>query len=119
MTGNARAAAPYRLAFALGGGTPAIARRGDRMAFARSAGEIDIWSLPLDKHGRAAGPSVKAFDSSRSEFGPAFSPDGARVAFESDRSGNSEIYVCLSDGSDCAAVTSADGVQVGSPTWSH
>ena len=62
---------PYRLAFALGGGTPAVARRGGRMAFARSAGEIDIWSLPLDEHGRAAGPAVKAFDSSRSEFGPA------------------------------------------------
>jgi Tol biopolymer transport system component len=109
---------PYRLAFALGGGTPAVARRGGRMAFARSAGEIDIWSLPLDEHGRAAGPAVKAFDSSRSEFGPVFSPDGARVAFESDRSGDSEIYVCLSDGSDCAAVTSSDGVQVGSPSWS-
>ena len=42
------AAEPYRLAFALGGGTPAVARRGDRMAFARSVGEINIWSLPLD-----------------------------------------------------------------------
>jgi Tol biopolymer transport system component len=112
------AAEPYRLAFALGGGTPAVARRGVRMAFTRSAGEINIWSLPLDEHGRAAGPAVKAFDSSRSEFGPVFAHDGARVAFESDRSGHSEIYVCLSDGSDCAAVTSADGVQVGSPSWS-
>jgi Tol biopolymer transport system component len=112
------AATPHRLMFALNGGTPAIARRGDRLAFTRSAGEIDIWSLPLDEHGGAAGPVVKAFDSSSSEFDPAFSPDGARVAFESDRSGASEIYVCLSDGSDCASVTSSDGVQVGSPSWS-
>src|SRR5262249_10408907 len=86
--------------------------------FTGSVGEVDIWSLRLDEHGRADGSAVKAFDSSKSEFGPAFSPDGARVAFESDRSGASEIYVCLSDGSNCSAVTSADGLQVGSPTWS-
>jgi Tol biopolymer transport system component len=112
------AAKPYRLPFALGGGTPAIARRGDRLAFTGSVGEVDIWSLRLDENGRAEGPAVKAFDSSKSEFSPAFSPDGARVSFESDRSGASEIYVCLSDGSNCSAVTSADGLQVGSPTWS-
>jgi Tol biopolymer transport system component len=112
------AAAPHRLPFALNGGTPAIARRGDRLAFTGSVGEVDIWSLRLDEGGRADGPAVKAFDSSKSEFSPAFSPDGARVAFESDRSGASAIYVCLSDGSNCAAVTSSDGVQVGSPTWS-
>jgi serine/threonine protein kinase len=112
------AAAPQRLSFALNGGTPAISRRGDRMAFTRSTGEMNIWSLSLDEHGRSTGPAVKAFDSTWSEFGPVFSPDGTKVAFESDRSGNSEIYVCRADGSGCSAVTSADGVQVGSPSWS-
>src|SRR6185369_4913266 len=66
------AANPQQLAYGSGAGTPSIARRGDRMAFMRSAGEIDIWSLPLSEGGDANGPAVRAFDSSKSEFGPSF-----------------------------------------------
>ena len=54
---------------------------------------------------------------------PAFSPDGSRIAFVSDRAGNAEIFVMDADGTDVARVTnnpaqdfypafSADGARI-------
>jgi dipeptidyl aminopeptidase/acylaminoacyl peptidase len=37
---------------------------------------------------------------------PAFSPDGSRIAFTSDRTGNADIFVMNADGSDVTQVTS-------------
>jgi dipeptidyl aminopeptidase/acylaminoacyl peptidase len=97
---------------------PSISRNGKRMVFERYSGESNIWSLGLDQNGRATSPAVKVFDSSKSEICPQFSPDGSRVAFESGRSGNSEIWVCQSDGANCAQLTSFGDTHAGSPAWS-
>ena len=48
---------------------------------------------------------------------PQFSPDGTRIAFDSDRSGYQEIWVCNRDGSDPVQVTSMPG-SAGTPRWS-
>jgi Tol biopolymer transport system component/tRNA A-37 threonylcarbamoyl transferase component Bud32 len=109
---------PERLSY-LGNGTlPAVAQRGDRIAFTRAAGERNIWSLDLNERGEAMGPAVRAFDSSRSEYVPRFSPDGHKVVFESNRSGKDAIWTCNNDGSGCMAMTPLDGPHVGSPSWS-
>ena len=50
-------------------------------------------------------------------FRPDFSPDGRKIAFESDRLGYSDIWVCGSDGSSCEQVTSLHGI-AGAPRWS-
>jgi Tol biopolymer transport system component len=47
---------------------------------------------------------------------PRFSPDGTKIAFESERSGYDEIWVCNSDGSNPTAITSLRGYS-GSPRW--
>jgi len=39
------------------------------------------------------------------DVSPAFSPDGSRIAFTSDRAGSSEIYVMDADGTDLARLT--------------
>jgi Tol biopolymer transport system component len=110
--------AAQRLSFGEAAADADVARRGDLMVFSRSDSEVHIWSLELDKSGRAAGPAVKAFGSTRSELTPSFSKDGNRVAFGSSRSGNDEIWACQSDASNCEQLTSMKGSHAGSPVWS-
>lgn len=50
-------------------------------------------------------------------FDPAWSPDGAQLAFASARSGNAEVYVCAADGSSVKRLTSNRGADR-SPSWS-
>ena len=48
---------------------------------------------------------------------PAWSPDGKKIAFDSDRDGNWEIYVMNADGSNPINLTNNNGVDWYS-TWS-
>jgi serine/threonine protein kinase/Tol biopolymer transport system component len=107
-----------RLSFGESAADADVARRAERLAFSRSDSEMHVWSLELDKSGRASGQAVKSFESTRSELTPSFSKDGTRVAFGSSRSGNDEIWTCLSDASNCAQLTSMKGSHAGSPAWS-
>jgi eukaryotic-like serine/threonine-protein kinase len=112
---------PQRLSFAgEGAGDPATAaRRSDRLVFSRSQDDaMNIWSLELDEAGHAKGQAVPAFESTRGELCPAFSPDGTKVAFQSNRSGSNQVWVCRSNGSDCSEVTQFVGQHAGSPAWS-
>jgi Tol biopolymer transport system component len=48
---------------------------------------------------------------------PAFSPDGKRIAFASDRTGNPQIYVMNSDGGNLTRLTN-NSASDGMPSWS-
>ena len=52
------------------------------------------------------------------EVGPAWSADGARIAFASDRSGAPELYLMNPDGSNVVRVTTQVGFVWSRPTWS-
>jgi len=54
-------------------------------------GDYDLWTLPLNGTRQAAPLMASAFN----ERGLRFSPDGQFVAFTSDESGRTEIYVAL------------------------
>jgi dipeptidyl aminopeptidase/acylaminoacyl peptidase len=47
-----------------------------------------------------------------------YSPDGQRIVFESNRSGNEEIWVCNADGSDPVQLTYFGNAWAGAPAWS-
>ena len=50
---------------------------------------------------------------------PDFSPDGSKIAFESDRTGTVEIWTCKKDGSDLMRLTNFGAAQfTGPPRWS-
>ncbi len=48
---------------------------------------------------------------------PTWSPDGAKIAFYSDRDGNTEIYVINADGSGVTRLTNNAAIDF-APTWS-
>ncbi|NIM49837.1 MAG: hypothetical protein GTN62_06210 [Gemmatimonadales bacterium] len=86
-------------------------------------GEILVTSM------RAGSPDVFAFERSApaqfiqithepsQEFSPAYSPDGSRIAFVTDRDGNFEVYVVDAVGSNVQRLTTSPATE-GYPAWS-
>jgi hypothetical protein len=93
-----------------------------RLAYGRVAADTNIWRVEIapDAHGgvRTVGEPTSIIASTRADISPQFSPDGKRIAFESDRDGYPEIWVAASDGSGAAQLTTLKAPRSGSPRWS-
>jgi eukaryotic-like serine/threonine-protein kinase len=98
------------------GQSPALSRQGNRLAYGQSIGDLDIWRIELPNP--AGKEPTKFISSTRAEFHQQFSPDGKRIAFQSNRSGTHEIWVCDSEGLNCTQLTFFGGPPAGSPRWS-
>jgi Tol biopolymer transport system component/DNA-binding winged helix-turn-helix (wHTH) protein len=97
---------------------PAISPKGHRLAYEQILGSSSIWSLNL---GNTAGKDSNTQVTSSKGYNraPEFSPDGSKIAFESDRTGTMEIWTCKNDGSDLMRLTNFGAVQfTGPPRWS-
>jgi len=111
-------AKPEPLAFAAENALhPVVSGPRRRLAYSWGFTDYNVWRLEL------AGPTQAAsraplIASSRSDTRPQYSPDGTRIAFQSDRSGSQEIWTCHSDGSNCVQVTSRGAAGASSPGWS-
>jgi len=110
-----RGGSPERLWFGQNAVTPAIARKGNRIAFVHRTYSADIWRIALGKSKEA--PS-RPFPTNLVQQNAQFSPDGKRMVFESTRSGSPEVWVCNVDGSDPLQLTSFGGALTGTPRWS-
>jgi len=94
-------------------------RSSPRLAYALTNGGTEsIWRMQIPSRNAKAGPPKRMFASTREEFAQQYSPDGAKVAFESKRGGNLEIWVCSSEGQYCAQLTSMGSTASGAPAWS-
>ena len=93
-----------------GGCAPAVSRKSNQLAYQQMLRRHGIWRLKLDDpiHGHA--PAVQVVSAKGVNHRPDFSPDGNRIAFESDRLGYQDIWICDSDGSNCGQLTSLHGV---------
>jgi serine/threonine protein kinase len=103
-----------------GAASPTISTRGHRLAYVHRRIDWNVWRMsgPGWK-GRRPGPApTKVIASSRDDHEAAFSPDGKRIAFASDRSGSIEVWTCDSDGANQAQLTSLRAADAGSPRWS-
>lgn len=56
-------------------------------------------------------------NNSASDIGPAWSPDGTRIAFASNREGNFQIYLMNSDGTGQTNLSNDEGAD-DNPSWS-
>jgi serine/threonine protein kinase len=94
----------------------AIAKSG-RVVYSTQFRDTVLYEAPL------TGPSYQplagsGFSSTFDEATPHYSPDGARIAFSSTRSGVEEIWIANRDGSEPHQVTSFEGPQCSNPQWS-
>jgi serine/threonine-protein kinase len=77
-------------------GYPSVSPDGRRMAFASAGGaNTDIWVLDLDRGSQTRLTSDAAID-----LRPAWTPDGERVTFGSNRAGWMDLYWTNADGSE-------------------
>jgi eukaryotic-like serine/threonine-protein kinase len=117
---------PQRIESIGNGGTfPTISGHGRRLAYvADSSGPLNIWRVAIPDWSKSARKTnatnipASLIPSTRTEFAPQYSPDGKKIAFESDRSGALEIWACDSDGSNCVQLTSLGAQATGVPYWS-
>lgn len=86
---------------------------GNALAFYSAVQPENLYVAAAD--GR--GPRQLTNDNFR-DRGPAWSPDGKKIAFYSDRSGNYEIWTINIDGSGLTQVTNTSGVNRSGPLWS-
>src|SRR6266705_2334587 len=71
------------------------------------------WHLFVTRRGRL----VQLTNADGADLAPAWSPDGRRIAFQSTRDGNWEIYVMNADGSEVHRLTHGEA-EDGEPSWS-
>lgn len=111
---------PRRLAFAgdVGYADLTISRptlsAASRLIYSRRLDDSNIWQLDLmDK----ASPAKPLISSTRPDMHARYSPDGTRVAFESSRAGDMDVWVSNADGSNPLRLTTT-AAYCGSPSWS-
>jgi TolB protein len=73
---------------------PALSANTLRLAFTIRKQNADLWTLPVDPAtGRPTGPPQEAIATNREDSRGAWSPDGRSIAFNSDRSGDMNIWI--------------------------
>jgi Tol biopolymer transport system component/DNA-binding winged helix-turn-helix (wHTH) protein len=91
-----------------------VSASGHRLIYVQGSTNTNIWQLDLQ------GSPAQAHElivSSAEQQSPSISPDGRKIAFESNRNGNLEVWVCDVDGSNVLQLTSFGGM-TGTPRWS-
>ena len=90
---------------------PAVSADGGLLAYGRLALDTDIWRL---------GPNGQLEDFLPTSLNqrPQFSPDGKKVAFESQRLGKYQLWLANADGTSPAAIDEGAEALEGTPRWS-
>jgi Tol biopolymer transport system component len=99
-----------------------ISPRTNRLVYAKEIHDSNIWRLDLAQVSGAGVSSEPALSrviaSTYGDSQPEYSPDGKHIAFQSDRSGDVEIWIANSDGSSSRQLTRLRAQISGYPRWS-
>src|SRR5688500_613761 len=72
----------------------------------------DLYTVPI-----AGGEAKRITNGQGYDMQPAFSPDGKKVVFISDRNGSENVWVANADGAKARAITATERENYMSPTW--
>jgi Tol biopolymer transport system component len=96
---------------------------GGRLVFSSLNQNIDIWSLPVDVNdGRITGSMMRLTEKSSEESSPAATADGRILVYESNRTGNRDVWMKdLQSGTETPLTTAAwsEGLPQISPDGAH
>jgi eukaryotic-like serine/threonine-protein kinase len=101
----------------------ALSARTNRLVYAKYMEDNNIWRINLDPvlsesgHRREISKS-RLIASTRQDFNPQYSPDGKQIAYQSDRSGDCEIWLADRDGTSPRQLTRLHAEISGFPRWS-
>ncbi len=115
-TQSAQPVQPEGLPFGEQARAVTISRTG-RLVYSAQSRDSALWRLPLTAPQSSLVP-VPVASSTYDELTPDYSPDGKRLAFASNRSGDEEIWIANADGSSPEQVTSMKGPLCANPRWS-
>jgi len=105
---------PELLSWAAAGSLmPAVAPAQHLFAYVGYYFTENLWRMDL-----RTGERRMIVDSRSVERLPQYSPDGRKVALQSERSGATEIWTCDADGTNCQQLTFFRGPHTGTPRWS-
>ena len=96
---------------------PAISRKGNQLVCNSTVAHYGLWRVDLKDQTHVQGSPNLIISTNGRNWRTDLSPDGQRIAFESDRSGYMEIWTCDSDGSNCGQLTALHGI-AGTARWS-
>lgn len=95
---------------------PTFASAGGRLAFQLTDRDTNIWRLRLG--GNEPAEPEPFIVSTRWESTPDYSPDGAHIAFTSNRTGHNEIWITDANGTHPRQLTTFGGPHTTWPRWS-
>ena len=95
--------------------SPVMSRDGQQLVYEDWNGQTDLFSLDLRTPG--AQPRQLTY-TTRWDWNPTASPDGQRIAFVSDRTGFSEVWVADRNGGNALKLTAFGGPYTSGPAWS-
>lgn len=88
---------------------PSISRRGNQLAYQVFKQWDTVWRLDLKDERHALAPPMRLLSGRGIIWKPSYSPDGKKIAFESNRMGYVDVWMCDSDGSNCSQLTDRHG----------
>ncbi len=101
---------------------PAISPSKHRLVYVNRFSHNSLWRVAIPslegKRQRSPNQPTLLVSSTRDDNSPQISPDGKKIAFQSTRSGNTEVWVCDANGSNAVQMTSFGGPEVTTARWS-
>jgi Tol biopolymer transport system component len=91
---------------------------GRHLVYSRRTADTNIWRAEIGRRGASPEAPQRLISSTRQDGLARYSPDGKKIAFHSNRSGTSEIWIADSDGSNPLQLTALGGSMIGVMAWS-